>query len=129
MNLKIEDLMRKISLPKRYFNNDFVIADRFREEKDKFLSFISQCKGEEFDDDKKNQIQKETAEDISSHILNIFEYYEKADNKKAQELMDEIMKQVQDDLFVGTIDDWVAINCNGKNCFTRFRMTPGSRFF
>lgn len=135
MNLKIEDLMRKISLPKRYFNNDFVIADRFREEKDKFLSFISQCKGEEFDNAKKSQIQKElliaiqAAEDISSHILNIFECYEKADNKKAQELMDEIMKQLQDDLFVGTIDDRVAINCNGKNYFIGFRMTQGSRFF
>ena len=44
MNLKIEDLMKKIGLPKRYFNNNFVISERFGEEKERFLSLIRQCK-------------------------------------------------------------------------------------
>lgn len=38
MGLEIENLMRKIALPKRYFNNDFIISDKFREEMDSFVS-------------------------------------------------------------------------------------------
>lgn len=38
MNLKVEDLMRKNTLPKRYFNSNFIISKRYSEEKEKFLS-------------------------------------------------------------------------------------------
>ena len=135
MNLKIEDLMRKIELPKRYFNNNFIISEKFSEEKEKFLSLIRQCKGEEFDDDKKLQIEKkisqviQVADDISNMILEIFECYENADYKKAQELMDGLMSRLEQDIFTGSIDDRVCINCDGKNYYTRFRLNPGYRFF
>ena len=135
MNLKIEDLMRKIELPKRYFNNNFIISEKFSEEKEKFLSLIRQCKGEEFDDDKKLKIEKkisqviQVADDISNMILEIFECYENADYKKAQELMDGLMSRLEQDIFTGSIDDRVCINCDGKNYYTRFRLNPGYRFF
>ena len=135
MNLKIEDLMKKIELPKRYFNNNFIISEKFSEEKEKFLSLIRQCKGEEFDDDKKLQIEKnisqviQVADDISNMILEIFECYENADYKKAQELMDGLMSRLEQDIFTGSIDDRVCINCDGKNYYTRFRLNPGYRFF
>ena len=32
MNLKIEDLLKKIMLPQRYFNNNFIISEKYREE-------------------------------------------------------------------------------------------------
>lgn len=135
MNLKIEDLMKKIELPKRYFNNNFIISEKFSEEKEKFLSLIRQCKGEEFDDDKKLQIENnisqaiQVADDISNMILEIFECYENANYKKAQELMDGLMNQLEQDIFTGSIDDRVCINCDGKNYYTRFRLNPGYRFF
>lgn len=135
MNLKIEDLLQKIALPKRYFNNNFIIAEKFSEEKDKFLSLISQCKGNEFDDDKKIQIEEnisqviQVADDISNIILEIFERYENADYKRTQELMDRLMSQLEKDIFTGSIDDRVCINCNGQNYYTSFRLTPGHRFF
>lgn len=135
MNLKIEDLMKKIALPKRYFNNNFIISEKFEEEKEKFLSLIRQCKGDEFEDDKKTQIEEtisqvvHVADKISDMILEIFEHYENADYKRTQELMDGLMDQLKEDIFIGSIDDRVCVNCNGKNYYTRFRMTPGYRFY
>ena len=46
MNLKIEDLMKKITLPKRYFNNNFIISEKFREENEKFLSLVKMVSDE-----------------------------------------------------------------------------------
>ena len=135
MNLKIEDLMKKIALPKRYFNNNFIISEKFREEKEKFLSLAEQCKGNEFEDDKKLKIEEnisqviQVADDVSNMILGIFDCYENADYKKAQELMDGLMSRLEEDIFIGSIDDRVCINCNGQKYYTRFRMTPGYRFF
>lgn len=135
MDLKIEDLMRKITLPKRYFNNNFVISERFKEEKEKFLSLVKQCKGNEFEDDKKLKIEEnisqvmQVADDVSDMILGIFDCYENADYKKAQELMDRLMSRLEEDIFIGSIDDLVCINCKEQNYYTRFRITPGNRFF
>lgn len=135
MNLKIEDLMKKIGLPKRYFNNNFVISEKFSEEKEKFLSLIRQCKGDEFDGDKKMQLEEsisqiiKVADNLSNIILDIFAYYENADYKRTQELMDELMLQIEKDIFIGSIDDRVYINYNDINFCRGFRVTPGYRFF
>lgn len=135
MNLKIEDMMRKIALPKRYFNNNFTISEKFSEEKEMFLSLIKQCKGDEFDNDKKMQIEKsisqiiKVADYVSNIILDIFEDYEKADYKRTQELMDALMNQLEKDIFTGSIDDRVCIDCNGQNYCLSFRITRGYRFF
>lgn len=127
--------MKKIGLPKRYFNNNFIISEKFSEEKEKFLFLIKQCKGDEFDGDKKKQLEEsvsqiiEVADNISNIILDIFDYYENADYKRTQELMDELMLQIEKDIFIGSIDDHVCINCNGDNYYTGFRITPGYCFF
>lgn len=77
MNLKIEDLMKKIGLPKRYFNNNFIISEKFSEEKENFLSLIRQCNGDEFDGDKKMQLEEcisqiiKAADNISNEIVSI----------------------------------------------------------
>lgn len=131
MNLKIEDLMREIALPKRYFNNNFTISEKFSEEKEKFSSLVKQYKGDEFDEDKKKQIEKsipeiiKVADQVSDNILAIFEDYEKTDYKSTQELMDELMKQLEKDIFIGSIDDQVCIDCN----MLRIRGNYDSRFF
>lgn len=135
MNLKIEDMMRKIGLPKRYFNNNFTISEKFSEEKEIFLSLIKQCKGDEFENDKKMQIEKSISQIIKAAdyawniILDIFENYEKANYKRTQELMDTLMNQLEKDIFIGSIDDRVCINCNGQNYCLGFRITRGYRFF
>lgn len=90
---------------------------------------------DEFGDDKKTDINKnisqviQVAEDTSNMILKILDCYENADYKNAQNFMDELMKDLEEDIFVGSIDDIVCINCNGQNYSTNFRMSRGHRFF
>ena len=129
-------MMRKIILPKRYFDNTFIIAEKFSEEIENFFLLMQKCKGEEFDAGKKIIIQNkiiqviEKARLISNYIIKIFDCYENSDNKSAQELVDEIMIQLEKDIFVGTIDDRIEFYRNGECYLMRgFRKTPGYRFF
>ena len=39
--MSIEDFLRKISLPKRYFGGDFVIAEKYEEERRHSLKALS----------------------------------------------------------------------------------------
>lgn len=66
MALKIEELMRKITLPKRYFDNVFIISDKFREETDSFVSFLNQCNGKEYKADEEAKIKHESIGDGSN---------------------------------------------------------------
>lgn len=136
MNLKIENMMRKIILPKRYFDNTFIIAEKFSEEMENFILLLKTCSGEEFDTSKKSIIKNEIkqvikeAQVISDNIIKIFECYENSDYKSAQELMDEIMTQLEKEIFVGTIDDRIEYYHNGERHLMRgFRITSGYRFF
>lgn len=135
MELKIENLMRKIALPKRYFNNDFIISDKFREETDTFVSLLSQCNGKEFNADQDEKIKQNLAEIIDmvklniDSVLNIIKYYENADLKTAQEEFDILMSRMKDDIFISSIDDHVKITINEQTFWTGFRITPGYRYF
>ncbi|MDD2361756.1 MAG: hypothetical protein PHH84_02185 [Oscillospiraceae bacterium] len=135
MELKIDNLMRKIALPKRYFNNDFIISDKFREETDTFISLLHQCSCKEFNVDQEEKIKQNLAEicDIAllniSSVLNIINYYENADLKTAQEEFDILMSRIKDDIFISSIDDWVQITTKEQNFWTQFRITPGYRYF
>ncbi len=42
--------MQKIALPKKYFSNDFIIADKFKEESEIFIDLLSHCDGTEFNE-------------------------------------------------------------------------------
>ncbi|SEW20174.1 hypothetical protein [[Clostridium] fimetarium] len=135
MESKIENLMREIALPKRYFNNDFVISDKFREEADTFILLLYQCNGKEFNAIQEEKINKNLAEicDIAKlnidSILNIIKYYENADIKTAQKEFDILMSRIKDDIFIGSIDDHVQITTKEHTFWTRFRITPGYQYF
>lgn len=135
MTLKIEDLMRKISLPKRYFSNTFIISNKFKEETDTFLSLLSQCNGKEFNAEKEAKIQQNIS-NISNiaklnidSILKLFSYYENADLKSAQEEFDTLMSRMENDVFISLIDDYVQVKTEKQIFGTRFRITPGYRYF
>ncbi|MBP8613666.1 MAG: hypothetical protein KBI40_02250 [Firmicutes bacterium] len=46
--MSIEGVLRKVSLPERYFGGDFVIAEEYEEEKTCFFENFEQCDGSEF---------------------------------------------------------------------------------
>ncbi|MEG1884380.1 MAG: hypothetical protein RR224_11790 [Clostridia bacterium] len=135
MALKFEELLRKIALPKRYFTNNFIIADQYKEEVDAFVALLSQCSGSEFNVDKQLVIAAKTAtlcETVKQnieHIINAISFFENADLKSAQEEFDTLLNSIKDDIFISTIDDWVRIPLGEKTYSTRFRITPGYRYF
>lgn len=135
MSLKIEELFQKISLPKKYFSNDFNILDKFGDEAMAFLSYLDQCVGEEFMPEKQPLI-KEQLESLRSvakanvdTILGILNCFENADLKSAQDKFDELLQRIENDIFISTIDDYVFIKVEDKMYWTSFRATRGIQYY
>ena len=133
--MTIEDVLRRITLPKRYYSNDFVFADRFSDEAQSFVCFLKQCTGEEFSDAKRNKVQGimphliDMVEQTIQSIQNAIKAFESANPKAAQEEFDALMSRMKDDLFFCTIDDYVLVSTKERSVCTRFRITPGNRFY
>lgn len=133
--MKIESLLRKLALPKRYFNNDFVFADKYKEEANTFIFLLRQCDGEEFGFDKRAKIKTTLdelcidAEQNVEIILNAVRFIEGADQKSAQEEFDALLCKLRNDVFISTIDDRVQISVKGAISYSTFRITPGYRYY
>lgn len=135
MSLKVEVLLRKLALPKKYFNNDFVFSEKFKEEANSFVKFLNQCNGKEFKVDEEEKIKHKIAEIIDmanqniNSIIKVLMYYQNADLKSAQEEFDTLMSRINEDIFISTIDDYVKITSKEQTFCTRIRITPGYRYF
>lgn len=135
MSIRVEDCLRKITLPKRYFNDKFDICEKFKEEAEEYLKLLRLIDGSEFETDKADMLQNRVADIIDEiqknvdAIINIFTYHEEANPKAAQEEIDAMMERMKNDVFIVSIDDWLTLNTSEKNIYTQLRLTPKSRFF
>ena len=135
MGLKIEELMQKISLPKKYFNNDFMLHEKFKEEMDFFVLLLSECDGKEFELEKQEKVKNSISEiyEISiknaDSILNVLNHYENADLQNAQNEFDSLMKSLEKELFFGCIDGRLRITAENESYITNLRTTSGSQYF
>ena len=135
MSIRVEDCLKKTKLPKRYFNDKFDIAEKFREEAAEYLKLLKLIDGSEFEPDKADMIRngiEDVTDEIQKNItaiMNIFAYHEEANPKAAQEEIDAMMERMKNDMFIVSIDDWLKLNTNGKAIYTQIRLTPGSRFY
>lgn len=135
MSIRVEDWLRKITLPKRYFNDKFDIAEKFREEAAEYLKLLKLIDGSEFEPDKADMIRngiEDVTDEIQKNVnatINIFAYHKEANSKAAQEEIDAMMERMKNDVFIVSIDDWLKLNTNGKSIYTQLRLTPGSRFY
>lgn len=135
MSLNIEDFLRKITLPKRYFGGNFVIAEKFEEEKASFFESFVRCNGSEFSESEHQKAAavlsdiRHSIEQNFAFISEVLTYHENADPKASQIAFDTLMENIKDDLFVGTIDDWIKIDVGDKSFYTGFRITRGHEFF
>lgn len=135
MTLTIEELFQKIILPKKYFSADFNISDKFKDEATAFLSYLDQCDGGEFKPEKQPEIKKQlehvrlAAKNNINSILTIFNCFENADLKSAQDKFDELLQRTENDLFISTVDDCVYINLDSKTYFTSSRVTRGRQYY
>lgn len=134
--MKIEELLKNIELPIKYYDNNFDIAEKYAEECKTFIDSLKFIDGEEFEDAEKGNRIKVKFENLTSNvdrsavkILNVFKYYQGADLKRAQEEFDSLMNLLKPYLFFATIDDRVSVECNGKKVWTSVRITRGHTFF
>ena len=67
MSIRVEDCLRKITLPKQYFNDKFDIAEKFREEAAEYLKLLKLIDGSEFEPDKADMIRN-GIEDVTDEI-------------------------------------------------------------
>lgn len=134
-NISIEDFLRKITLPKRYFGGNFVIAEKFEEEEKSFLESFVQCDGSEFSEPEHQKVTavladiRHSIEQNFTFISEVLTYHENADPKASQIAFDTLMENIKDDLFIGTIDDWIKIDVGDKSFYTGFRVAGGHEFF
>lgn len=134
-NMSVEDFLRKITLPKRYFSENFVIAQKFEEEKTSFFESLVQCDGSEFSEPEHQKAIvvlsdiRHLIEQNFAFISEVLTCHENADPKASQIAFDMLMENIKDDLFIGTIDDWMKIDVGNKSFYTGSRITRGYEFF
>ena len=134
--MKIEELLRNLELPRKYYNSNFDMSEKYAEEANIFIDSLKCIDGAEFKNvNKENQIKEEfaalvsAAEKNTKKILNVLKYYQGADLKKAQEEFDSLLEFLQPYLFWATIDDRVSVEYETKKVWTSFRTTRGHVFF
>lgn len=134
--MNIEDLLKSLELPKKYYDSNFDISEKYAEEAKIFIEGIGKIDGAEFaDKDQQEQIQEKfkllipIAEENVCRILDVFKYYEGSDPKRAQEEFDAMMDSLASVIFISTIDDWNSVDTSKGKMLTSFRMTRGTKFY
>lgn len=134
--MNIEALLKSLELPKKYYDSNFDISEKYAEEAKIFIEGIGKIDGAEFaDKDKQEQIQEKfkllipIAEENVCRILDVFKYYEGSDPKRAQEEFDAMMDSLASVIFISTIDDWNSVDTSKGKMLTSFRMTRGTKFY
>ena len=114
--MPIEEFLKSLELPKKYYDSNFDISEKYAEEAEIFIKRLKEVDVSEFQEDKREQainmikIILPDAEANINRILDVFKYYEGADPKRAQEEFDTIMDNLRSAMFVSTMDDWNEID-------------------
>ena len=88
--MPIEEFLKSLELPKKYYDSNFDIVEKYEEEADSFISGLEKIEADEFPEDKREKIidmLKKISPNIEANIhriLDVFKYYEGADPKRAQ---------------------------------------------
>lgn len=132
----VDALLQGLTLPKKYYDSNFDISQKYSDEADIFIEQMKKIDGAEFSNksevDAIKQRFKElikSAEVSKKRILNVFSYYEEANPKLAQEEFDALMEANRKYLFVASIDDWVEINTKKGTEWTQFRLNGERQFY
>ena len=134
--MKIETFLLSLKLPKKYYDSNFNISEKYFDEATAFIKGLKRINGTEFEDKNKQKQIKESmgllipvAQKNIQRILNIFLFYENSNPKKAQEEFDSMMDSLKDIMFISTIDDLNVIEPSKGKKYTRFRIREGEYFY
>lgn len=132
----IEDFLKSLELPKKYYDSNFDISEKYAEEANIFIEGLKKIDVVEFSSAEKQEkiVDKfnlliQNAEKGVHKVLEIFKYYEGADLKSAQDEFDALMDSLSNVMFVSSIDDWCKIETAKGDIWTQFRITSGRKFY
>lgn len=107
----IADFMVSLELPKQYFGEEFVIADKLAEEAQAFMTELKKCDGLEFPANQREAVASmikrvlTTTEAQFSLLETVLKCHEKSDAKAAQEAFDVMMKEIEPALLVSSVGE------------------------
>lgn len=123
--MNIEVFLKSLELPKKYYDSNFDISEKYKEEAKQFIKGLRKIDGREFEDKNKQEQIKEKfkllipiVEKNVCRILDIFKSYEEADLKRAQDLFDAMMDSLSSAIFISTIDDWNRVDTSEGKIWT-----------
>lgn len=131
----IADFMVSLELPKQYFGEEFVIADKLAEEAQAFMTELKKCDGLEFPANQREAVASmikrvlTTTESQFSLLETVLKCHEKSDAKAAQEAFDVMMKEIEPALLVSTVGGAVRFEIKGKASFRWPRDAYGYKFY
>lgn len=131
----IADFMVSLELPKQYFGEEFVIADKLAEEAQAFMTELKKCDGSEFPANQREAVASmikrvlTTTEAQFSLLETVLKCHEKSDAKAAQEAFDVMMKEIEPALLVSTVGGAVRFEIKGKASFRWPRDAYGYKFY
>lgn len=103
MGMQIEELLKNLSLPKRYYGETFVIREKLKEENTRFQKALEACISHKKATPQVNAVNKAIryATRKSRRVFCLLgvaiKHYEDADLKTAQEAFDELMDTIKSD--------------------------------
>ncbi len=133
--MQIEELLKNLSLPKRYYGETFVIREKLKEENTRFQKALEACISHKKATPQVNAVNKAIgyAARKSRRVFCLLDvainHYEDADLKTAQEAFDELMDTAKRDLFYTTLFGASVFSTKKGIMRTCIREAKAERFF
>lgn len=135
--INVREFLQQISLPKRYFDNDFVMVEKYTQEMEHFFGIYDLCGENVLSEEKQEVLNKslvdarENIEKNFNSILDVLNAFENSELAKAENALDELMENIKNDMFISDMQDSVKINVAATNCqvFTSFHLGKGYKFY
>ncbi len=134
MGLNVEEFLYSIDLPKSYFDADFDIKNRFKEEAKKYLELVDKLdvrfknEKEQSKFETKLMDSKNIIEENIESINKIFRCYEESDLKNVQIEMDNLMDRLKEHIFLTSLNGKTRIHLPIE-VFIHLRDTHPDRFY
>lgn len=133
--MQIEELLKSLSLPKRYYGETFVIRKKLKEENTRFQKDLNACISDKKAPSWGTAVNKTIGYAVRKsqrvfHLLDeAIKYYEDADLKAAQAAFDKLMDTIKSELFYTTLFGTSVFSTKKGTMRTCIRETKVDRFF
>ena len=133
--MQIEEFLRSLPLPKRYYGETFNICEKLNNEKTKYQKGLAACIADEKANPMSKAINKairyaeRKSEKVFRLLNSTLRQYENADLKAAQENFEQLMIVIKENLFYATLFEEIKLSTEKGTFRIRIRRSRANRFF